>query len=1193
MEAQVANLLSLLKRPAISSSTLVESLNALKSDIKRHVVPDRLQGQIFEVLRLAITQQTSSSLALSACSTLGHLIKRLKIQSANIDQLAPRVLPAVQERLGDLKEPVRAAASQALSELYPYLTQDIEHVVREESIGGSNARAKEAGMQWVVRMHREENMAFKSYVSPMVARLEDSDGNVREAAKSALVDLFSNAPDRAKTDLKKQLKAHGVRHSIQTQILSQIGAETASRPQTAQAHEEQDLAASTRSLPATDHATKFAQSINSEAAQPTQPEIVQMEPLYVHSRGELDDMFRDMLPHFEGKEDEHNWTLRDKSVTKVRRLLTGNAPNEYHVAFMAGLKSVIEGILKVANSLRTTMSSNGSQAVQDFARILGPALDTHVEILLQNFIKTCANTKPIAFQNGRQTCDSIFQHCSYHVRMMQHIWAAAQEKNAQVRSCVPDWLKIVLKRQAGYKSHFESSGGLDLAEKCIRKGLDDAKPAVKEGTRAAYWNLARTWSERADKIMSSLDEKSKTALQKDSNNPNSSLHASVSSMSASTSRPGGSTSMALREKIAEQRRAKAAGALPDRPNSAMATMSPSKPKSRGELNPAKSHLRHETRVVSTASTTSETPSEAKAPASKSRSALMSGPVRRPRRPELARPQTADPYASRQRLRPETPSNATPANSPPKGTGASSKTSVPSTSVIRNRAKTAGQDMLSPNGSPIKRSPAVVNGHSVADRMQDVRPSSKGSDDSTSVREDDFTMVMPTSRSATSARSAMNGGFKRPALEQTMSVDSGVQAARSMAEDDGFTMVIPALAHDNSSRARSPLAVRSPLKAMFEEARHQLERSGSPPAPRERLGGIEEALEAGTAAHRQDSPVKPKTPQPEEIQIYEDSFHGDAPESLTDGERKVLSEIQVNENVRVTSPAQSQGSSASPAGSPTHAPEARSPAVQPPQDRAEVLRSRRLLGSGIERIRTRSLDAHGFRRMQDLAKSPLDIWDGGSKYDELMAALLDYLPAFDQDTRLTQQPAHKSSGLKAQALGLIRALLLLQRKSAASWHAKALTTMYTSVSGAEGNTHVLSDLDKTIDDIIRVAAPEVSVDATLAYLEPGHPNEQPLLSPRIITKALTTLRRLLNITTQRSVQLGSYRHHQLTVLASKYLDAEDRDVRKADMEFASELFVFLGGEEERKEFWGAFRGVDEGRLGLLTYFIARRTQQVSS
>ena len=175
MDQQAATLLSTLKRPAVNSDSKINALNGLKSDIKHYRVPESAQATIFECLKLAITQQTSSQLVASAFSTLGHLIKRLSIQDASghaIQQLAPRLFGALQDRLGDPREPIRANASQVLSELYPYLGADVERIVRDEAMTGSNARAKETAMQWVVRMHGEESMPFKSYVAPMVASLE-------------------------------------------------------------------------------------------------------------------------------------------------------------------------------------------------------------------------------------------------------------------------------------------------------------------------------------------------------------------------------------------------------------------------------------------------------------------------------------------------------------------------------------------------------------------------------------------------------------------------------------------------------------------------------------------------------------------------------------------------------------------------------------------------------------------------------------------------------------------------------------------------------------------------------------------------------------------------------------------------------------------------------------------------------------
>ncbi len=1163
MDVQAATLLSTLKRPAASSEAKLAALNDLKSAIKHYRVPESGQATIFECLRLAITQQASSTLASSAFSALSHLIKRLKIQDASghsISQLAPRLFQALSERLGDMREPVRIAASQALTELYPYCTSDVEGIVRDEAIGGNHARAKQAGLQWVVRMHKEESMPFKGYTQAMVARLEDADGNVRETAKQSLIELFSNAPDGAKADLRKQMKAFSVRHSIESQVLAHIGpgVHAGSRPQTS-GQPDTDMSSSTRSLPTADHMSQLAESINSEAAQPPAPEVVPMDPIYVQSKHELEDIFRAMLPHFEGKESEGNWTQRDKAVLQIRRMTKGNAPSEFHQVYMAGLKSTIEGILKVANSLRTTMSSNGCLLVQELARTLGPALDPHVEILIQSFIKMSAATKHIASENGKITADAIFQNCTYHARMMQHVWNAVQDKNAQTRQCASDWLKTILKREAGYKHRFESSGGLELVEKCLKKGLDDANPKVKENTRATYWMFAKTWPEKASAISASLDPKSKSALDRDPNNPNAALFSSQTAAAVPTPRATGVASRnALREMMAEQRKAKAAGKLPDRPVSAMAQLSPAKPRSTTSRAPSNlsGSTRAETRIASTASTSS-TPS-APDTAQRKGSSLMSGPVRRPRRPELQRPQTADPYASKRLLRPETPATASPGNSPQKGT-AGSKTSIPSSSAARNRAKTAATTADSPSGSPAGRSPRP--GHV----LPDSRLTSKGSEDLTNVPEDDLTMIMPKSV-ASASRHAFAPGHKRPTLGQTMSVDAGMQ---NMVEDEGFTMVIP-----NLQRAKSPLAYRSPLKAMFEEAREKVEsmspkqeESIAPPPPVERA-----------ATPRSASPAKPA--QPEEVQIYEDPFVAD--EAPVVAERAVLGELPVNENVRMQSPTQSNGSSNSPAGSPRHAPAPHSPMIASPQDRAEVVRNKRLLGSGIDRIRTKTLDAHGFRRVQDLAKSNLDIWEGGRKYDELMGVLLEYLQTFDQEPKLTQQAPHKAAGLKAQALGLVRALLYLHKKNAMAWHAKTLVTVLACRKNVEASSHVLADLEKTADEIVKQAAAEGCIDAIVEYLPSLRSDRE---GSRSTAMALGLLRQLLDSAKARNVELGADRKIRLVQTTAKYLDDADAEVRKADVELASDLFELFGSS--KAEFWGEFKGTDEGRLGLLTYYIARR------
>lgn len=205
-----------------------------------------------------------------------------------------------------------------------------------------------------------------------------------------------------------------------------------------------------------------------------------------------------MSPCFEGREDESNWKPRDNSVLKLRRLLKGNAPSDFQAGFVVGVKGLLDGILKVANTLRTTMSTNGCQFFQELASTMGPAIDSMVEILFQSFLKMCSATKHISSQNGNATIDVILYHVSYNNRLSQHVWSAAQDKNVQPRIYAAGWLKSILKKQSHNKTTFEHSGGLDLAEKSIKKGLADANPKVRENMRATYWFFAHHWPSKGD-----------------------------------------------------------------------------------------------------------------------------------------------------------------------------------------------------------------------------------------------------------------------------------------------------------------------------------------------------------------------------------------------------------------------------------------------------------------------------------------------------------------------------------------------------------------------------------------------------------------------------------------------------------------------------------------------------------------------
>ncbi|KAL9081324.1 MAG: hypothetical protein Q9157_000179 [Trypethelium eluteriae] len=1252
MEKEAQDLLAILRRSSVAVDAKLNAFNNIKSNIKHSRVPDAAQAPIFECIKIAITQQTSSNLASSGFSTLQHILKRLRLQNqiGVISKQGSKLHPILLDRLGDPRESHRVAASQAFTELWQYNAEDVEKCIRDAAIAGTNVRGKEAGMQWVSRMSNDHSLQFKSFVPYLVANLEEHDGGVREVAKQVVIELFRNAPEHAKNDLRKQIKNNNVRKSIAEQILAQIGILPPPPP-------EPDLKASAQTLPQFDHLNPtngLGDSVMGELAAPPSQEDALLEPLHVHSSRELDDHFRDMAPHFEGKETEHNWMQRDRGVLKIRRLTQGNAPVEYHVPFMTNIKSLSEGILKVANSLRTTMSTNGCQLVQELSRTLRSSLDPMVEVLLQNFVKMTANTKHIAADNGNTTADAIFSHATYSKRLMEHVWFACQDKNANTRTYAPGWLKTLLKRQQNNKGYFESSGSLDLAEKCIKKGLADANPRVREGMRATYWIFAKVWPDKAESIMSTLDPKSQQLLEKDSNNPNApSLSSSV--LSSRGPRPDLRSSQTasrsnLKEMMAAQKKQMAAKRAPERPNSAMSAFSPVKPTLNSHNRvPSSTSIKNTGRPPSAAATSrreAAVPSSSNVPATGS---LMSGPVRRPRRPEITRPKTADPYARRNGVRPDTPNNQSPADSPSKS---SKKTSIPS--PTSKRPISSGSPRPSPRPSPSKS-------RSRMDLVADI---------SSPPDHDNLTMVMPTGGMRSAGQQELPVRNK-PVSSNTTSADD---ATTSNAEDDGFTMVLPNMrippSQTHSSAASPERIRRSPDRARIESTM-----SNSPNLSSERVNGL--SADMSNPPSRRGSPVR----QMDEVQVFEDEPNV-KPSSLGNRstpqspQKNPLEELPINDQGYGRSPTPEQGSSAGsphPANgnqmTPTH--HSNGFGSQTPQDRAETLRARRLLASGIERIKARTLDAHGFRRLQELVKSPnADIWipsaaptgqdssptkvndasaasspikGSTNKLAELLLALTSYIEI--PLSSVSPQPA-KAVNLKGQALAIATALIAQphaahpasgfahvqpSRKIAQATCPQALCAILRARKECDNVSHLAAELERSATELVGICQPIEGIDAVLEVVDSeasssstpredgeeeaaavNSDQEQEELSDstghaRLISMGLDILAQLLRRLkprdtgdTREAFTLSAGLRQRLGQVAVKFLEDSEPDVRRADTDFCVELYDVIarrrGGAEEKigngtgaEEFWKVVGSADEGSLNLITYYLAKRAK----
>ncbi|KAI4238344.1 MAG: hypothetical protein LQ349_001152 [Xanthoria aureola] len=235
-------------------------------------------------------------------------------------------------------------------------------------------------------------------------------------------------------------------------------------------------------------------------------------PLYMASRHDLEDAFIAMHPCFKDKESEDNFKLRDQAISKLRRITAGNAPTEFSEAYATGIKALLEGIIKVINSLRTTVSKNGCALIQEMAEAKISNIDNIAEFVLPHLIKLCASTKKIGADKANETTAILITNISYNIHLLKLILSACEDKNVQPRKFATGWLKTLIGKHREHKHVFEKGDGLAVFEKCLKKGLSDSNPDVRQSMRPTYWAFIRLWPERSEAILSALSDAHRKVL---------------------------------------------------------------------------------------------------------------------------------------------------------------------------------------------------------------------------------------------------------------------------------------------------------------------------------------------------------------------------------------------------------------------------------------------------------------------------------------------------------------------------------------------------------------------------------------------------------------------------------------------------------------------------------------------------------
>lgn len=287
--------------------------------------------------------------------------------------------------------------------------------------------------------------------------------------------------------------------------------------------------------------------------------------------------------------------------------------------------------------------------------------------------------------------------------------------------------------------------------------------------------------------------------------------------------------------------------------------------------------------------------------------------------------------------------------------------------------------------------------------------------------------------------------------------------------------------------------------------------------------------------------------------------------------------------------------------------------------------RRILASGITRLRAGTLDVHGFRRLQGLIRDREDVWEGGGKFDELLELLLETLESPNRNDSIATN-ARAQDQLKAQVLMTIRLLLRREVKYFSTYYPRALTALISARKHHISTSHIVSGLEEVSELIVEKCEPIECIEAVLDLLEtdilrtyqtiymalyvlagllqrmyPQNRSASHLSIPNIISpppepepehhdqrqrqqspSSASRTRRVRSTSPSKSRITHSHKL-RLGQTAAHFLSDTNPEIRRAVVEFTLKLYDAVG---EEGGFWNLMETNSDQR-NLITYYLMRR------
>ncbi|KAL3365081.1 hypothetical protein AABB24_010301 [Solanum stoloniferum] len=410
------------------------------------------------------------------------------------------LLPAVVERLGDAKQPVRDAARRLLLTLMEVSSPTII-VERAGSYAWMHKgfRVREEFARTVtsaIGLFASTELPLQRAILPSILQmLNDPNHGVREAALSCIEVMYSEVGPQFRDELQRHHLPSMLLKDINVR-LEKIEPKSCSIDGNSNNYSTGEVRSaslsSKKSSPKAKRSTREV-SLFGDGDITEKP----VDPIKVYSEKELIREFENigstLVP-------EKDWSVRIAAMQRVEALVIGGAADY----------PCFRGLLKqLGNPLSTQLADRRSSIIKQACHLLNflskellGDFEACAEMFIPVLFKLVVITVLVIAESADNCIKTMLRNCKVGRALPRIADSAKNDKNAVLRARCCEYALLILEH---WPDASEVQRSAELYEDLIKCCVADAMGEVRSTARTLYRMFARTWPERSRRLLSSLD----------------------------------------------------------------------------------------------------------------------------------------------------------------------------------------------------------------------------------------------------------------------------------------------------------------------------------------------------------------------------------------------------------------------------------------------------------------------------------------------------------------------------------------------------------------------------------------------------------------------------------------------------------------------------------------------------------------